>query len=542
ARTSFRSLYTVLQRGAMHPTGRAVYFVGSSGYTYRMDVGEFANNPPIAAIESPATGTTHEIGERVELSANGSWDPDDDPLTFTWESNISGILALDKVAHVVFDDIGWHRITLYVDDNKAHNVTEFVIIKLVVPNYPPVPVLNSPLEGQTFTNEDTIVFDANGSFDPNGDPVTYHWVSSLSGDIGYEERVEALLRVGEHQIWLWVEDTEGVRTGETVNITVVQANRPPVVYITAPIEGERFDPGETVTLDASYSFDPDEDVLTFSWTSDQDGNLGTEVIMNVTLSEGPHTISVTAEDGRGLSSTAFVNIRVEPPENLPPIITLTSPESNSTVSGLITVTGLASDPDGGSVVVRYAISMPEGWENADQDGNAWSFEWDTTAETNGQYSVFVEADDGEHTTRIFAQYFVDNAPPENQPPEVMLETPEPGKVSGTVTLRGLASDPDGDPITKVEVRFDSGLWQPATGTNIWSYVWETKDTPNGAVTVTVRAYDGEDWSEYMTYEFLVENEDDTTTDGGGDVMLYVLIAVVVVILALAGWFLYSRQR
>jgi hypothetical protein len=186
--------------------------------------------------------------------------------------------------------------------------------------------------------------------------------------------------------------------------------------------------------------------------------------------------------------------------------------------------------------------MPENWMVADQEGTTWTFEWDTTTLSNGQYSVFVEADDGEHTTRIFAQYFVNNPPPENQPPEVMLDSPSPGKVKGKLSLKGLASDPDGDPITKVEVRFDSGLWQPATGTNIWSYQWETTETPNGDVTLTVRAFDGEDWSEYMTYQFQVDNDKDDTTDGGGDTMLYVLIVVVVVILAIAGWFLYSRRE
>ncbi|MCJ2540967.1 MAG: Ig-like domain-containing protein, partial [Candidatus Thermoplasmatota archaeon] len=401
--------------------------------------------------------------------------------------------------------------------------------------------INSPLEGQAYTNEDVIVFDGNGSFDPNGDNITYHWVSSLSGDIGYEEHVEELLRVGEHQIWLFVEDTEGVRSGETVNITVVQANRLPIVHITSPIEGQRFEHNEAVELNTSYSFDPDGDTLTFEWGSDLDGYLGNESIVKVLLSEGTHLISVTANDGRGLSSTAVVTITVEPQGNIPPMITLTSPPSNTTVSGVVTVTGTASDPDGGPVTVRYAISMPDNWEDATLAGIAWIFEWDTTALTNGQYSVFVEADDGEHTTRIFVQYFIDNAPPENQPPVVSLDSPEPGKVKGTVSLKGLASDPDGDPITKVEVRFDSGLWQPVTGTSIWTYQWGTLDAPNGPVVVTLRAFDGEDWSEYMTYDFEVANEDtEPTTDT--DLTLWVLILVVLVILVIAGWFLYSRRE
>ncbi|NIP35073.1 MAG: hypothetical protein GWN18_09040, partial [Thermoplasmata archaeon] len=121
------------------------------------------------------------------------------------------------------------------------------------------------------------------------------------------------------------------------------------------------------------------------------------------------------------------------------------------------------------------------------------------------------------------------------------ETPEPGSVKGTVSLKGLASDPDGDPITKVEVRFDSGIWQPATGTNAWSFSWDTKDMENGAVTVTVRAYDGEDWSEYQTYDYEVANVDDVT-DGGIDWTLWVLVAVILVVIVVAVWFLMSRKE
>jgi hypothetical protein len=210
------------------------------------------------------------------------------------------------------------------------------------------------------------------------------------------------------------------------------------------------------------------------------------------------------------------------------------------VKGVVTVTGTASDPEGEPVTVRYAISIPDDWQNALQEGIGWTFDWDTTDLTNGQYSVFIEASDGVHTTIIFATYFVDNAPPENTPPTVALDSPEPGKVKGRVNLKGLASDPDGNPITKVEVRFDSGLWQPATGTNIWTYMWETTEMPNGPVTVTVRAYDGKDWSEYMSYDFQVANEDVEPTNET-NWTLWVLVLVVLVVVVIAAWFLYSRR-
>jgi len=538
-RSTFRSAYTYLSRGCMHPTGRAVYFAGSSGYAYRMDVSEFPNNPPVVVIASPGTGSVHDLGELVELSANGSWDADGDDLTFTWISNMSGHLASDMVAHVAIDDVGWHRIELYVDDGKRHNMTDFVIIRIVVPNYPPVAVIRSPAEGTTYSNEDVIVFDANGSYDPNEEPITYQWVSDISGDLGYEERVESVLRIGEHRIILWVEDELGLRSSDTVNISVVQANRPPIVYITSPVEGARFDPDESIELNASYSFDPDGDPLTFIWTDGVSGQLGSSAILLVTLSAGHHMINVTVDDGE-YQVSSVVNITVEEPPNLPPEITLTSPPSNSNVMGVVSVTGLASDPEGEPVHVIYAIVTKDNWIDTTQEGATWSFTWDTTAVLNGQYTVFIEADDGVNTKQIWAQYFVDNPPVENTPPTVELVSPGGGPAKGMVLLEGLASDPDGDTIERVEVRFDSGLWQMATGGNAWYYEWDTTKTPDGPVVVSIRTYDGQDHSDIQQYDFSVKNPDTEPTPGT-DPMIWVLAIVVIVIVAVVVWVMYVRR-
>jgi hypothetical protein len=542
-RSSFRSPYTIVQRAAMHPTGRVVYFAGSGGYAYRMDVGEFANNPPILVIAGPATGATFDVGTTVTLDATGSWDPDDDPLTFTWVSNITGVLAHGQVADVIVNEPGWHRIDLYVDDGKGHNVTDYVIIRFVVPNFPPLPVINSPLEGEVFTTEDVIVFDANGSIDPNGDPLTYHWVSNVSGDIGYAEHVEAGLRVGHHKVILWVEDDKGEKTATWVNVTVVQANRPPVAYITDPIENQRFSPDEIIEFNGSYSNDPDGDVLTFTWSSNLDGPLGTGDVVRKALSIGAHEVSLTVDDGHDHVVSVSIMVTVEEPVNLRPVVTLTSPESNTTVKGVVTITGLAFDPEGDVLDVMVAIVRPEDWVDVALDGTTWTFDWDTTELMNIQVSVFVSAYDGEHTTQIWAQYFIDNPPPANVIPTVSLVSPAEGVVDQNVLLEGLADDPDGDLVTRVEVQIDGGAWENAIGRNAWTFFWDTTSVNNGAHTVTIRSFDGEDYSETATFEFTVKNE---AVDGGGNdgnLALYLVLAVIVVGgVAVAVFFLRGPRR
>jgi WD40 repeat protein len=537
-RSSFRSPYTLVQRGCMHPTGRSVYFAGSNGYAYRMDVAEFPNSPPVAIIDGPTSGATFDVGSEITFDASSSWDADDDLLTITWMSNVSGFMGQGAVMTTVLDTPGWHRVTVWVDDDMEHNVSEYIIIKLVVPNYPPVPVINSPLEGAVYSSDETIVFDANGSTDPNGDPITYHWVSNVSGDIGYEEHVETTLRVGIHRVILWVEDDKGERTAVFVNITVVQANRPPSVYMTAPLENQRFEPDEEVELNASYSTDPDGDPLTFAWTSSLDGPLGTGAVVHIVLSIGNHVITVTADDGHDHIVATAVNITVEEPPNLPPVITLSGPEANSTVKGVVTISGLASDPEGEFLAVRYAVSRPEDWFPALLEGSSWSISWDTRELLNAQVSVFIEADDGEHTTRIWAQYFVDNPPPENAPPEVTLASPTSGEeVKKGILLEGLASDPDSGVVTKVQVRIDNEAWQDATGTFAWSFYWDTTTVSNGAHTLTVRSFDGEDYSQPVEIEVVVKNPTSDGGDGGSSTTLIVVLVVVVVVVvaAVAYW-------
>jgi hypothetical protein len=541
-RTTFRNTVTFLQRGAMSPTGNAVYFCGVGGYVFRMDMGQFENGPPILSVVKPKAGDHFLLGDPIQLDASGTIDPDSDPITFTWWSNVSGFLASGEAATVRIGVPGWHRITVYADDGHGHNVSQDVLVKLDIPNYPPVAVIESPLEGATYTTDDMIVFDANGSSDPNGDPMTYQWVSSTSGDVGYDKRIESKLPAGEHHIILWVDDGKGGRTAAFVNITVKVANRPPRVYITSPIEGSRFLPGTAVELNASYSSDPDLDPLAFTWRSDRDGLLGTGVVLRVTLSEGRHYVTVTADDGHGHAVTVGVNVTVARPQNQPPTLSVTSPTNSSQVQGVVTISGTSSDPDGTVAWVRIAVGGPEDW--ADVVGTTtWSYQWDTRHLPDGVYAVWVEASDGELATMMWVQYVVKNPIPPDSPPTVNLTTAVPASLHGRLLLEGTASDPDGV-VVKVQVRMDGDAWVEASGTVAWSYYLDTTQYDDGPHTLAIRAWDGEKFSELVTRQFLIENK--KPTDGGGAVSELVivggLLAAVVIVVAVTAVAIRSRRK
>ncbi len=541
-RSPFRNFFTVLQRACMHPSGRTVYFCGGWGYAYRMDVGEFANRAPILAIVSPASGTHFDVGEQFYLDATGTFDPDDDPLTITWVSNASGVLGTGIRPRVAIDLAGWHRVTCYADDGKGHNVSAHVLLSIDVPNYAPVPVIASPLEGAAYTTDDDIVFDAEGTRDANGDNLTYQWVSALSGDIGYEKRVVARLGAGAHLVLLWVDDGLGGRAAAMVNITVTLANRPPVVYVTSPIEGARIAPGTEVELNASYSNDPDGDALVYTWSSSRDGGLGTGVVLRTVLSEGAHLVSVTVDDGHGHLVNVGVNVSVVRPPDLSPVVTVTSPANNSQLEGVVTITGTALDAEGPVATVLVSVGGPDDWLSA-VGTEAWSFQWDTRRMTDGLYQVWVEASDGERSARVWVQYVVRNPEPPNQSPTVTLGTFVPAKLRGSLLLEGTATDPEGV-LSRVQVRIDADPWVDASGTSSWSYYLDTRQYDDGPHTVSVRAFDGKAYSDEVTRQFIIDNGGADGGDGGGGAMLWlvVIIIVVVVVAVVVALALRARRR
>ena len=86
-------------------------------------------------------------------------------------SHASGVVGTGIRPRVTLDVVGWHRITCYADDGRGHNASAYILVSIDVPNYAPVPVIASPLEGASYTTDDDIVFDATGTTDANGDKV-----------------------------------------------------------------------------------------------------------------------------------------------------------------------------------------------------------------------------------------------------------------------------------------------------------------------------------------------------------------------------------
>jgi hypothetical protein len=92
----------------------------------------------------------------------------------------------------------------------------------------------------------------------------------------------------------------------------IQVNRPPRVAISEPGATDRFIAGETILFNATSTFDPDGDTLTFYWHSNISGPLSDDVSFGAALPAGLHFISLSVNDGHGHNETLSVSVWVVP--------------------------------------------------------------------------------------------------------------------------------------------------------------------------------------------------------------------------------------
>jgi len=139
--------------------------------------GSIAENPPVA---DAGTNKNVVTGLIVELDGSGSSDPDGDALTYLWTlvskpaGSASALTAATSVTPSFTPDVdGVYVINLVVNDRKFESNADSVRITAAsTVNNPPVADAGSD---QDVTTGTSVTLDGSGSFDPDGDTLSYLW-------------------------------------------------------------------------------------------------------------------------------------------------------------------------------------------------------------------------------------------------------------------------------------------------------------------------------------------------------------------------------
>lgn len=256
------------------------------------------------------------------------------------------------------------------------------------------------------------------------------------------------------------------------NTSAPPANEPaPPVNETAPEETEPPKPdfkdvprkevieGDLVNFPNLKAADPDGDPITYTFTSpfDEQGTWQTKV-----GDAGEHLIKITASDGT--NTVAQQVLIVVKAKNKAPIIGLESPVEVEE-GDIVVLEPEVSDPDGDAVTVTYS-----GWMESDSK--------ETTSDDGGLHKIIITASDGKESVSKEIFVSVKNI---NRGPELQDLSDAEIKEGEKVTIKPVATDPDGDKIT---FRYSD----PVSETG----VWQSKVGDAGTYDITVTASDGTD--------------------------------------------------
>jgi thermitase len=168
-----------------------------------------------------------------------------------------------------------------------------------------------------------------------------------------------------------------------------------------------------------------------------------------------------------------------------PVVSITSPGSNATVSGGLSVGVSASDNVGVSSV---SLSI-DGVQLAIDGASPYAFQWDTTTVADGPHVLTAKASDAAGNSGscsisvTVSNYIV----VDSLAPTVVITNPVGGSmVSGTVSVSANPSDNVG--VVKVELYVDGVLTASATAAP-FTTKWNTRKAKAGAHALQCKAYD-----------------------------------------------------
>lgn len=256
------------------------------------------NAPPVAHAGHDVLAAP---GDAVTFDAMSSFDPDGRIATYRWDFSDQPEPTFGPQVVRAYPAPGVYTAQLTAtDDSNAINAVDQDAIAIRINHAPSAEGGSNVVVG-----ENTITFDASGSADADGDPLTYVW------DFGDGSPPRTGMRVahtyaegGIYPVVLTVDDGTGLSNASDRASLTVTINRPP----TADAGGNKAAcAGDVVVFDGSASVDPDGGLLRYHWDFG-DGTSAELVNPTKTYDLGAlYPVTLTVRDESGLANDSHTD-------------------------------------------------------------------------------------------------------------------------------------------------------------------------------------------------------------------------------------------
>ena len=481
-----RLSHTLTQKG---DTVKCIsYYDSKHRYEVSSDVVQILNSPPVAVIQTSTDEA--RVGEVITFDASQSYDPDNDELTYLWDFG-DGTTSELKIVNHSYSAPGKYLVMLVVSDgNRVAHVSKQITIKESI-NHKPVIAVEGELrkeviEGETLTFhiEATDIDNDELTVSINGKPsnADFILVEQIPGYVRYIFNwTPNYEQAGVYVITISTSD--GKETAhEVIAVEVLNKNRMPVAIMQTSTDEAIV--GEAITFDASQSYDPDNDEVTYLWNFGDGTTSDQKIITHNYYNPGDYTATLTISDGE-LTDSVSKTITIYSLPNHKPLIGVefgNSKTVNENEKLEFNVSVLEPDKDPLNVNI---IGKPENAEfnliEQTQGYQKYLFTWTPNYEQAGEYEVIIEASDGKETSQetIYIEVLNKNRPPV----AVLTVSATQARVGEAITFDASESyDLDNDELVY--------LWDFGDGTTSDSEVAEHYYSTPGKYNVTLTVSDG----------------------------------------------------
>jgi hypothetical protein len=275
----------------------------------------------VAPVADAGPGQTARVGQVVLLNGAGSSDADGDALTFRWsfasrpDGSVATLTDATAIAPSFVPDLpGEYVLQLIVNDGTLTSAPDTVTITTT--NTAPVAVAGNDQIGVPVGS--VVTLDGSGSFDADGQPLSYRWSllakpAGSSAEIGESEIANPTFTAdvaGEYVAQLIVNDGVVDSAPDTVLIRTNQ----PLNASAGP--DQTVEVGVTVQLDGGDSSDPNGETLTYEWAFTSRPAGSTAVLNGSTTSsptfvpdlEGDYDVRLTVTNTSGSTASDSVTV------------------------------------------------------------------------------------------------------------------------------------------------------------------------------------------------------------------------------------------
>jgi spore germination cell wall hydrolase CwlJ-like protein len=340
--------------------------------------------------------------------------------------------------------------------------------------------------------------------DPAGTRFNYVERSGYTGSMTFTWTVKAPAVAGTYTLYSKIEHGPSGYTKDYtqgLTFTVAAAVSGPSISITSPANGATISGSSSLAASVSAGSSAVSSVqlaIDGVVKSTLTASPWTFAIDTTSLTNGQHTLAVTATDANAKTASASITVTVN---NAPLAVSITSPANGASVKGTVTLSATATGP----AAISYVAFFLDGVQIGNDTSSPYSVSLDTTRYTDGQHTLSARAVDSKSSAAEQKITVVLNNTGTAKPvPAVTITSPSNGQqVSGTVAVNATVTS--SVTLSKVTMTVDGVLVGTLAGT---PYQWSlnTNSLSNGQHVLNITATDTSGTVGYMSITVNVQNQ------------------------------------